>query len=233
MSPLSPLVPHLSPPLVIDKSNGSVYFNYFAFNITDLRQLEHFRGIFRMELGARDSSLARSLSARPLNLTLYLNYDLRAEVDGSAVSSPSSILRSTASAAAAAAVDLAGFVEFADVEMPTASNGRNFFQLVSNGVLLVILITVLMFMLFVACFLFVIFYKKNTSRDKEVDKASKQKSADSSLLNSTANSCLNKMRNSLKKKCSLVKSSSFGNLNAISSMAKKNDDNLTVRKFEF
>lgn len=222
---------------LIDKINGSVYFNFFAFNITDLDKLDRFRGTFRLVLHARDSASVQPLSANALNLTLYLNYDL-AEL-GVELPASSSILRSSP---ITAELDEFGLLAVSDFESRDSAS-RNFFQLVSNGVLLVILITVLAFMLLVACFLFIIFYKKNGSEDEKKSKPVTTINSDSANPSKSpmkekidkhstylSNSCLGRMKTGLKLKCSLVKSSSFANLNAAAalSMLKKSQDNLTV-----
>lgn len=243
----------LSNSFLIDKSNGSVYFNFLAFNITDLDQLQRFRGTYRLVVGARDSALTLPLAAsQALNLTLYLNYDL-AElgiVDEPAPPPPSVLLRSHHHH-----TDTLSDAEFDPTRRrhTSTSAARNFFQLVSNGVLLIILITVLMFMLFVACFLFIIFYKKNSSSgDHHHDHASGSKTMNIDKLSyelsngklikkknqsgskhgpnsSSSSSCLGHMRTRLKLKCGLVKSSSLANLNAATLiLSKKNEDNLTV-----
>jgi hypothetical protein len=247
----SPTTSSLPNSFLIDKSNGSVYFNFFTFNITNLEQITRFRGIFRLILGARDSSPSHALSAVPLNLTLYLNYDLK-ELGIAEPSAPSlhssSVLRSTATVtdldAEFGTADMISSSEIIDAHRSSESD-RTFFQLVSNGVLLIILCTVLMFMLFVACFLFIIFYKKNSGSDKKKKKTKKDPIESATVINkvnyemsngklirknpNASSSCLGKMKNGLKFKCSLVKSSSFGNLTAVSTvLSKKNEANLTV-----
>lgn len=249
----SPTTSSLPNSFLIDKSNGSVYFNFFTFNITNLEQITRFRGIFRLILGARDSSPAHALSSVPLNLTLYLNYDLKelgiAEPSAAAPSlHSSSVLRSTATVtdldAEFGTADMISSSEIIDAHRSSESD-RTFFQLVSNGVLLIILCTVLMFMLFVACFLFIIFYKKNSGSDKKKKKTKKDPIESATVINkvnyemsngklirknpNASSSCLGKMKSGLKFKCSLVKSSSFGNLTAVSTvLSKKNEANLTV-----
>ena len=54
------------------------------------------------------------------------------------------------------------------------SRTANFFQMVSNSVLIVILMVVLLFMIFVACFLLVTMFKKNTVVKQSSDNNQKE-----------------------------------------------------------
>ena len=61
--------------------------------------------------------------------------------------------------------------DYEKLKMNENSRSTNFFQMVSNSVLIVILMVVLLFMVFVACFLLVTMFKRNTV----VKKPNKQK----------------------------------------------------------
>lgn len=232
----------LSSSFFIDTLNGSVYFNFFQWNITNLEQLRRFRGSFQLVLRARDSGRLPLVSS--LNFTLYLNYD---ESELSFLTT-----KYTESTSKEVTADLDEF-ELLTSEFESGMK-KNFFQLVSNGVLLVILLTVLMFMLFVACFLFIIFYKKNShgahkTVKEKTNKASKENDGNNVVVTSRINyelsngrmvkcengrnkngakSCLSGVTDRFKQRCGVVKSESFGNLNSTKILSKKRDQSLTV-----
>jgi hypothetical protein len=237
----------LSSSFFIDTLNGSVYFNFFQWNITNLEQLRRFRGSFQLVLRARDSGRLPLVSS--LNFTLYLNYD---ESELSFLTT-----KYAESTSKEVTADLDEF-ELLTSEFESGMK-KNFFQLVSNGVLLVILLTVLMFMLFVACFLFIIFYKKNSrgahkTFKEKTNKASKENDGNNVVVTSRVNyelsngrmvkcengrnkngakSCLSGVTDRFKQRCGVVKSESFGNLNSTRILSKKRDQSLTVTFLNF
>lgn len=217
--------------IVIDKSNGSVYLNVFSFNITSLDQLLRFRGSFQLILGARDLAPTNSLSALPLNITLYLNYDLS---ELSADYQAGTTLRSPGHD-----IDEFGLLTL-DSEFESHSHSKSHFQLISNGVLLIILITVLVFMMIVACFLFIIFYKKNIWVETESkEKLDKEPNGTPKIdLNanknerkkSTQRSYLELVKSGIKFNCNFINSNSLVD-NRDSIISKDKEENLTVTIF--
>jgi hypothetical protein len=84
---------------------------------------------------------------------------------------------------------IANFDNYETFKLNESSRTVNFFQMVSNSVLIVILMVVLMFMIFVACFLLVTMFKRNTV----VKKPRKQENNEK-----TGVSCSDRVKNFLK-----------------------------------
>lgn len=182
-----------------------------------------FRGIFQILLGARDSCLTKPKLASPLNLTLYLNYNLNEITDILPSSLSSSILRNSI---VAIDPDELGFFTLGS-ELQSNTHTKNLFQMISNGVLLVILITVLIFMMFVACFLFLTFYRKKIRKEEINSKLENNTHEKPKIkeLDTIEDSLISRVRSILKMKCTLRNLSS---LNASSIISKKKDEILTV-----
>lgn len=222
--------------LLIDQSNGSVYFDFFKWNITDLSQLMGFKRTIGLSMRVCDSGVKVTLCSEQ-NVTLYLNYD-KAELDLMLPVRLTGEERNERDGL----VKLGGFF---DSNVNEATLKKNFFQLVSNSVLIIILLTVLMFMLFVACFLFIIFYKKNYDRHQNVPKfAPPNAPANNYHFSASINTidganapnkytkpsstrfiqCFSTVTDRFRGKCNVTKTSSFKNI----APKSNHEENLTV-----
>lgn len=107
---------------------------------------------------------------------------------------------------------------------------RNFFQLVSSSVLIVILMGILIFMIFIACFIFVTIYKRSMeTKPKFIRKNNNISRSSNSTCNSSTISyqsssvmkCLNQLKDCIRARCSLNKVPSFRNLSIRKRAMKK------------
>lgn len=146
--------------LKIDKSNGSVYFNLSEWNITSLNELNEFKKIVLVQLRVCDNG-KESLS-KMLNFTLYFNFDLD--------ELPIEVLKAIQGES-----KLNEQIEFLKPSMfKLGPDGyKNFFQIVSNSVLLIILLAILLFMICIASFIIVIMYLRIDEKKKNKNNLAK------------------------------------------------------------
>jgi hypothetical protein len=174
--------------LYANADNGSVYLNLSRLNFNSTLELNKYKKTFDLKMSVRDGGTPELSST--LKLVLYLNYD--------AYELPKSVLKALQSENQ---FDIFNnqqqdqkltykgkefFDELIESESFSfdSAKAKDFFQIVSNGVLIIILLVVLVFMIFVACFILFIVYRKPKNKPKLSKSSSALHKGKTSVANS-------------------------------------------------
>ena len=217
--------------LYINKTNGSVYLNQTI-------EQKDFKRIFQVNITAKDCGQI-SLN-KTINFTLYLNYDLNElplEVKNQIEQDLKEKITNNEN------VDEKVF-EYQNNVKSSNEIKSNTYQNISNSVLIIILMCVLIFMIIIACFIFITAYKKYIDKKLKNNSArfafNKSSSHNNSSLECQKSSvqrfkCLDQVKSYLKTHCTPSKLNTFKNLTSGggsqrgSRTSSRDEQNLTVK----